>query len=112
MSGGDEDFDRHFTAFLSAASEASALLRRFGEDRWAGWLETDAARIGRGDRYGLDSLLTAFGGMGSLNDLVIHPLNGHQVAVDEVDTVNQRLSALVGELWRHASEMRRELDRR
>lgn len=112
MSGGDEDFDRHFTALLSAASEASALLRRCGEARWACWLDTAAARIKLGDRYGLENVRAAFGGMGSLNDLVIHPLNGHQVSDDEVDAVNQRLSSLVSQLWRHANEMKRELDRR
>jgi hypothetical protein len=103
VSGGDDDFDRHFVGLLTAAREASALLRRFGEDRWATWLDTDAARIERGDKYGLDGLLTAFGGMGSLNDLVIHPLNGHRVSTDEVDTVNQRLSESVAQVWHHAA---------
>ena len=34
--------------------------------------------------------------MGSLNDLVIHPLNGHKVSDSEADAVNQRLASLVG----------------
>jgi hypothetical protein len=107
----DEEFDEKYASLLAAASEASELLRRYGEDRWASWLDMDAERIRRGDRYGVDHLLTAFGGMGSLNDLVIHPLNGHNIAEQDLDPVNQRLSALVGTVAHHARGLKHELGR-
>jgi hypothetical protein len=50
---------------------------------WAERLAGDLRTIRAGDAYGLDHLLQAFGGMGSINDLVIHPVNGHRV--DESD---------------------------
>ncbi len=53
------------------------LLGSAGETHWNNWLQTDLRRLRSGDTYALQHLLQAFGGMGSLNDLVIHPLNGH-----------------------------------
>ncbi len=35
-----------------------------------------------------------FGGMGSLSDLVIHPVNGHAVAEDQIARVNETLDGL------------------
>ncbi len=56
---------------LSAIAEAVLLLRAHNEDRWATWLEADAEPIAADDAYGLEHLLRAFGGMGSLNDVVL-----------------------------------------
>jgi hypothetical protein len=39
-------------------------------------------------------VLSWFGGMGSLNDLVISPLNGHLVTPDQEGPANQRLDDL------------------
>ena len=64
---------------IGAATELTEFLRSFGEDGWADWVDRDVARIRAGDRYGIDHLLTAFGGMGSLSDLLIHPVNGYDV---------------------------------
>ena len=43
---------------------------------------------------GVDYLLRAFGGMGSLNDLLIHEANGHSIAAVDVGPVNDRLDEL------------------
>ena len=59
----------HVAALLGAVRAASALLRSHSEDRWATWLDADAERIASGDGYGVEHLLRAFGGMGSLNDV-------------------------------------------
>ena len=32
--------------------------------------------------------------MGSLNDVVIHPANGHAIDVAEIDAVNRKLSEI------------------
>lgn len=58
---------------LTALDEAVVILRELGGDdptvaHWAGWLERDRARIAAGDLAGLDHLMQAFGGMGSIND--------------------------------------------
>lgn len=47
------------------------ILERSSEPRWAAWLARDAARIRNGDGGGVTHLLRAFGGMGSLSDVVL-----------------------------------------
>lgn len=56
-------------------------------------------------------MLSAFGGMGSLNDLVIHPRNGHAIEDDEISAVNEELGRLTSAVYSEASALRRELDR-
>ena len=105
------DFDGVFRQLLVTLDELVALLRRVGEDRWADRIAADRQAIERGDRHGLDHFLSAFGGMGSLNDLIIHPLNGHDVGANDAEAVNELLSRLLGEAWGDAKAMRNELDR-
>jgi hypothetical protein len=62
MAGAGDDFGQHFTALLAAAKRRPTLLRRFDDDGWASWLDEEASQVKRGDEYGLDHLLTAFGG--------------------------------------------------
>jgi hypothetical protein len=50
------------------------------------------------DLYGVEHLLSAFGGMGSINDLVIHPMNGHRVIEAEIKVVNDELQTLLGKI--------------
>jgi hypothetical protein len=59
------------------------------------------------DAHGLDRLLSAYGGMGSFNDLVITPLNGHNVSAGDVDRVNRELSRLRSEMYDDAAALRR-----
>src|SRR4051812_41032599 len=77
--GMPEDFDAKCAALLGDLGDAVSLLRGVQENFWADWLEKDADRIKNGDREGVDHLLSAFGGMGSFNDLIISPANGHKV---------------------------------
>lgn len=96
------------TQLLQLLEEAVKLMRSVGEDHWAGWLEKDAACIRASDFYGVEHFHSAFGGMGSITDLVIHPLNQHRVAASEVSPVNDRLQELLGRAYELAQEVRRE----
>jgi hypothetical protein len=49
---------------------AARLLRDSGPEHWATWLEKDARLIRQKDLYGVEHVLSAYGGMGSLNDEV------------------------------------------
>ncbi len=42
---------------------------------------------------------TWFGGMGSLNDVVLHPMNEHDIDQSEVDDVNSKLATLRADLF-------------
>ena len=96
---------------VRAATDLAEFLRGYGEERWAVWVEQDAERIAAGDRHGVEHLLAAFGGMGSLSDLLIHPVNGHNIPPDEVESVNERLDVLRGRMADRARAVQRRLDR-
>ena len=70
----------HLARLLATLDDAAALLVEHGEHEWAAWLQGDRRRIAQGDFAGLDHLLAAFGGMGSLNDLVFDPRNGNALS--------------------------------
>src|SRR5262249_9222640 len=93
---------------LDALDAAVALLRRYGKTMWADWLEQDRARIQNGDRYGVEHVLQAFGGMGSLNDVVIGPANRDPIADDQIASVNMRLYELRDRMCDGATAVRRE----
>ena len=76
-----------------------ALLRRRGDTLFAEWLEGDRAKIAAGKTGALVHLLGAFGGMGSLNDVVFDDL--HE---------GERFRKLTGAIWANAKAMLEELD--
>ncbi len=87
---------------------AANLLRRYGVEFWAKWLSDDATRIRDRDFRGVEHLLTAYGGMGSLNDVFICRENGHSIAAEEVEAVNKQLQDLLGRIFKLADRLRRE----
>jgi hypothetical protein len=106
----DAEFDVRYQRLLRTLNELVALLRRYDEIFWAERMESDRAKMERGDAFGLRHLLSAFGGMGSLNDLLIQPLNGHRVGEAEVRSINEQLRLLTSAVWSDADAMVRELE--
>jgi hypothetical protein len=82
-------------ALAELIEKAQALLTKHGEKHWASWLEQDTRRIRNLDLYGIEHFLSAFGGMGSINDLVLHPINGHLIQESETDAANTELANLL-----------------
>jgi hypothetical protein len=85
----------------------SSLLHTYGEEHWSAWLSQDASRMHNFDRYGLQPLLYAFGGMGSINDLLLHPANGHKAPETDVDRVNEELRSLLSQVYDLARKLYR-----
>jgi len=85
------------------------LLDRYEEAHWSRRLGKAKKRIENRDFSGLTYLLNAYGGMGSLNDLGIHPLNGHKIDDNEVTAVNNKLDKLRGRMFEVADQIRREV---
>lgn len=93
---------------LMVLESLSELLREVGDEaHWVNWFERDANCLRMGDFYGIEHFLRAFGGMGSISDLVLHPLNGHRIAEDEVSGTNKRLQELLGKGYELAREIAR-----
>jgi len=85
-----------------------ALLTKHGEKHWSVWLEKDVRLIINLDLYGVEHFLSSFGGMGSINDLVLHSLNDHRIQESETDAVNTQLHAWLGEAYLLAHKLYRE----
>ncbi|OBF81137.1 hypothetical protein A5791_05660 [Mycobacterium sp. 852002-51163_SCH5372311] len=60
-------------------------------ERWAARLTASRRRIARGDPYGVNDLLAAFGGMGSFSDLYLD---------DDLDGLRSRVAAIAYETAR------------
>ena len=93
---------------LGLLQDTVELLQDCGETHWASWMQKSKDKIKNGDFNGITLLLKAYGGMGSFNDLVIHPLNGHNVNTDEVDKVNEKLVKLRQKIYELATQIKRE----
>ncbi len=93
-------------ALVQKLREAEKLLRAHRESRWADWLASDADRIHRLDFYGIEHLLSAFGGMGSLNDSVLQYQDGAFLHVPI--TENERFDVMRGEIYLLAQKLKSE----
>lgn len=102
-------FDERYERLLISMEALAALLSRYGEQYWADWVRRDLEMIRLYERYGLERMLSAFGGMGSLTDLRIHPYNGHPISSDEIELVNDQLAALSDAVSRDVSAILEKL---
>ena len=85
------------------------MLKKHGIPHWQEWLEKDKGLIENSDFYGIEHLLSAFGGMGSFNDLYICRENGHTIEENETDTINNQLNVFREQLYKLATEIREEV---
>ena len=93
-------------ALARKLDEAEALLRRWGQTDWANWLCKDAGLIRKLDFFGIEHLLSAYGGMGSLNDVVLQSFNQIGLSVPLED--NERLDSLRHEIYSLAKKLESE----
>ena len=91
-------------ALADALEDLSTLLRRYGEIDWASKIDDDIYFVRKSDPYGARRFLTYFGGMGSLNDVILCGRNGHPVAPAEEAELNARLEAALGRAHRLAAD--------
>lgn len=103
----DDEFEVRLEALRSAVSRVVDLLNECGDDHWSTWFADVGRRLERHDPYAFDRASMAFGGMGSFNDVLIHPINGHTVPRDRIAAVNERLDELRGVIGREARELGR-----
>ena len=94
---------------LEILDELIQLLESDGEQHWSKWIRQSRSQLLKSDYSGIELLLSAYGGMGSFNDLVIsqsyengqfHWKEGH---IDK----NNRLSELRSKAWELADAIRR-----
>jgi hypothetical protein len=105
-----DDVEARASRLENLLDEAVALLEKHGETYWAAWMATCRRTIAAGDAYGVDYLLSAFGGMGSFNDVLLLRANGNTIDESEEAFVNTRLEELRTDIWSDATEIRRSID--
>jgi hypothetical protein len=105
----DTAFDAQLARLIANLDETTILLRDHGETRWLSWATRCRNELETYDAAAFDHVLDAFGGMGSLNDLLILTANGHVVRPDQEHSVNDRLSHLRHVIWDDATALRHEL---
>ncbi|MDQ2988610.1 MAG: hypothetical protein M3R60_05870 [Pseudomonadota bacterium] len=103
--------DAEVQGLAESLESASEFLLKYGVPSWASWLAKDARFVRNGDFYGVEHLLSAFGGMGSLNDLVHHPTNGHSIPEADVSRVNEELQAMLSDINDRARKLACEAGR-
>lgn len=98
--------DDAYDSLLEALDEALGRLRRAGETHWQRWLQRGRDQVASGDANGIDHLLSAFGGMGSFNDLTLSQPGSDQAWLREAD---DRLWDLRDSIWRDCKTLKRAL---
>ena len=103
----DLSFDVRLERLSTNLRETAALLRRNGETRWLAWAEACSDQLADHDAAAFDRVLSVFGGMGSLNDLVL--VTGESWGGAEQAAANELLETLRETIWHDATVLRHDL---
>lgn len=95
---------------LETLDKLVQLLESDREQRWSKWIRQSRERLQDSDFSGIEHLLSAYGGMGSFNDLIICQSyeNGKFHWKDGHVEKNNRLDELRGKAWELADSIRKE----
>jgi len=95
---------------LATLDELIQLLESDGEQHWSKWMRQSNTRLSNSDYSGIEHLLSAYGGMGSFNDLVIcQSYENGEFHWKEGDVeINKRLDQLRSKAWELAYSIRRD----
>ena len=96
-------------SLVADLGESIDILRTAGDDHWSSWLERGRRHVVAGDAYGLDYLLSAFGGMGSFNDLILSQSDTDPNR-ERLQQADARLMDLRESIWQACTELKRQLD--
>ena len=83
-----------------------SLLNCHGVTQWPDRLKESLELIRKDDGYGVEKILSEFGGMGSLNDLYICSSNGHLVrSLREEKSANLKLDGYRRKIYKLAKSL-------
>jgi hypothetical protein len=109
------DIESLQTDLVRGLHQVTDMLWRQGETRWAEWLSGDGDLIRHGDIFGIDHLLSAFAGIGSINDLWLKNTNTFTPTIPSSRSTdrgrdgngNDTFQALLRRVWERARLLRR-----
>lgn len=85
----------------------SSLLDSVGEERWSSAVKRARSQLSASNYHGIEEAKQWFGTVGTLNDLIIHPLNGHSVSEKNVESVNTELQSATSRIYNLLREVER-----
>ena len=103
------DLERKTQQLIGILEQLEHLLVSYGEQHWSTWIKQDITAIKKYDVHGIAHLVSAYGGMGSFNDLWLCSANGHRIDEMEVSRANDTLSALRSDAYTLAKEIEHKL---
>lgn len=98
------------TELINTLGELILLLNNCGERKWAKWLQRDHDALCTGNTQTLEHLLSAYGGMGSINDVYFCPENKYTVQTSDVDAVNEKFRSLSSQVYSLAQNLKRNVE--
>jgi len=98
--------DADIVRLADALDDLAMFLIAHSEPSWGDWIARDAILVRRGDGRGVTHFLAAFGGMGSLNDLVFDPAGANAAPEPEAIALTERFEELRGRAWKQANALR------
>jgi hypothetical protein len=69
----------------------NSLLRQYGERNW------NVPKVF--SKSGASDVIRMYGGMGSINDLYICKINGHNIAPEKESEVNEKIHSLLSSIY-------------
>ena len=105
----ENDLKQKIELLIAILEQIEHLLVIHREQHWSAWITRDITAIKKYDAHGIVHLLSAYGGMGSFNDLWLCAANGHRIDEMEVMGVNDTLSALRSEAYALAKEIEHKI---
>jgi hypothetical protein len=94
---------------IELLQQLAVFLERYSRAHWVSWIEKDIHLLENYDPEGIGHFLSAFGGMGSLNDVYFSPQNGDAIEFADIEEQNATFQSLLSECWQLARDLRKEI---
>ena len=92
--------DEQTTQLVRQTRQLVSVFRSYGINEWAEWLDRDADLIEAGNlEAGIEHLLSAYGGMGSMSDVFISRQAGDSIDDKDTSRVNSEVRALRSSIY-------------
>jgi hypothetical protein len=92
---------------VALLNDAVEILTQVGETHWSAWLASCRTQIAADAKSGSNHLLTAFGGMGSFNDLWLCQINGHRALPADESEINAKLDDIRSRMYDLAQQIQK-----
>ncbi|MDQ0708350.1 hypothetical protein QFZ52_001002 [Arthrobacter woluwensis] len=101
---------RRRVELMTDLSQLNRLLDDCDVRHWPSWASQGLVLLESDEPRGLSHIRRAYGGMGSLNDVILSVRNGHRLAVEDEKAVNDQFRALCSLVYDHTVWLQEDLE--